>query len=647
MVNLYLDGTEVFFDNQKTVKVTKENPYFTQSGSYTLDVEIPMSIYRNAWFFKHLNRLEVKKKPVRMSAVLVVDNHPLLTGSAIINSITAKMVKVQLVGGNSDINYSARFEGIYIDEIDYGELASISGMTKYSFNGNRRGGAYVGLSRIAGYWDAYNKAHVGADGEYVLSPVYDETNETVKNVTELLASETAGDNPAVYTSGICVQPNLLFVVRKVVEYFGYRIVENDFDAIPWNRLYICNARRTLNINEMLPHWNVTEFLKEVQNFFNCTIVFDEENYTCSLISNRRYFDVASVSYNALDEYSVDVTEDGDDNTKSLGSSNIRYDISDSESHVYDTLPDEVLEGYEHKEYVSYNAMVSAVNAMTDAEKKKYIFECPTGHYVWASDTASSETVVMDGGHFGGSGSGLSSTSTGTDTWYLKPVNQFGAILRNKASDSYVELRICPVGITDKQTACYYVPTGTGGTHGEPYTLSWELPVQMPSLANPKGDLIVRGITDCVWSGIRGEQEVGSKDGAEDRIQVAFAGSLIQYINKPGVADASKKLPFPMMFTDHLDKAVNLSDCNYQNTHESWSLALYHSSADYYLGQLHDNAYNINTRSELIIDFECPAPVSANHIFVFRNKRYVCKKIEYSVTYKGVNPVARGYFYELL
>ena len=158
---------------------------------------------------------------------------------------------------------------------------------------------------------------------------------------------------------------------------------------------------------------------------------------------------------------------------------------------------------------------------------------------------------------------------------------------------------------------------------------------------------MRGLTDCVWSGIKGEQEIGSKDGAEDRIQVAFAGSLIQYINKTGVADASKKLPFPMMFTDHLDKAVNLSDCNYQNTHESWSLALDHSSADYYLGQLHDNAYNINTRSELIIDFECLAPVSANHIFVFKNKRYVCKKIEYSVTYKGVNPVARGYFYELL
>ena len=109
-----------------------------------------MSIYQNALFFKHLNRLEVRKRPVRMSAVLVVDNHPLLTGSAIINSITDKIVKLQLVGGNSDINYSARFEGVYIDEIDYGELSSIPGMTKLSFIGNRNGGPYVGLSEIVG-----------------------------------------------------------------------------------------------------------------------------------------------------------------------------------------------------------------------------------------------------------------------------------------------------------------------------------------------------------------------------------------------------------------------------------------------------------------------------------------------------------------
>ncbi len=646
MVNLYLNGTEVFFDNNKAVKVTKENPYFTQSGSYTLDVDIPMSIYQNALFFKHLNRLEVKKRPVRMSAVLVADNHPLLTGSAIINSITDKIVKLQLVGGNSDINYRARFEGVYIDEIDYGVLTSIPGTERHSFNGSRQGGTYLGLTYINGYWDAYNTAHLGVEGEYVLSPIYDETNDSVKNVTELLGPESSGGNPTIYTTGISVHPNLLFVVRKVIESFGYNITENDFDVSPWNKLHICNARRTLNINETLPHWNVVDFLKEVQYFLNCTIVFDEENKTARLISNRRYFDNGSVSFNIQDEYSADVSEDGDEHSKSLGSSNIRYDASDSEAHAYDILSAEILEGYEHKSYSSYNALEIAVSAMSDDDKKKYIFECPTGHYVWASDNEPAETVVSDGGHFGGSNSGSSSSSTGTGAWFLKKVNQFGAIIRNVESDSYIDLKICPVAITDKQKAGYY-NRETTGDHGVSYSLSWDIPVQMPSMENPKGDVIVRGYSECVWSGIIGVQDIPGAEEAEDRIQVAFAGSLIQYINKPGVTDVSKKLPFPMMFTDHLDKAVKLSDCNYQNTHESWSMALDHSSAEYYIGQLHKNGYSINTRSEIIIDFECQRKVLVNHIFVFNNKRYVCKKLEYSVTYKGISPVVRGYFYELL
>ena len=34
----------VYFEAQQSFKLTRENPYFTQSDSYTLDVTIPMII---------------------------------------------------------------------------------------------------------------------------------------------------------------------------------------------------------------------------------------------------------------------------------------------------------------------------------------------------------------------------------------------------------------------------------------------------------------------------------------------------------------------------------------------------------------------------------------------------------------------------
>lgn len=114
MIELYLNNQRVFTDTSETVKLTKENPYFTQSGSYTLDVSIPMDILENRQFFKNIQSLQVTKKTDKMDATLIVDNHLLLSGSAVVNSISDTTVKVQLLGGNSDVNFIANNGDIYI-----------------------------------------------------------------------------------------------------------------------------------------------------------------------------------------------------------------------------------------------------------------------------------------------------------------------------------------------------------------------------------------------------------------------------------------------------------------------------------------------------------------------------------------------------
>ena len=69
MTELYLqkDGgmmTRVYFDGSGTgFKLTRENPYFTQAESYTLDVILPMDIIENRSFFQNLQRMERTKQP--------------------------------------------------------------------------------------------------------------------------------------------------------------------------------------------------------------------------------------------------------------------------------------------------------------------------------------------------------------------------------------------------------------------------------------------------------------------------------------------------------------------------------------------------------------------------------------------------------
>ena len=87
MIELYLNGKRVFTDTSQEIKLTKENPFFTQSGSYTLDVILPMSILENRQFLSNIQLLQTSKKTRKMEASLIVDNNLLLRGSAVVNTI--------------------------------------------------------------------------------------------------------------------------------------------------------------------------------------------------------------------------------------------------------------------------------------------------------------------------------------------------------------------------------------------------------------------------------------------------------------------------------------------------------------------------------------------------------------------------------
>lgn len=649
MIELYLNDTRVYTDTSQVVKVTKENPYFTQSGSYTLDVNIPMDILENRQFFKNIQSLPVTKKTEKMDAMLVVDNHLLLSGSAVINSISDTIVKVQLLGGNSDVNFIANNGDVYIDEIDYGEITIHDGKG-YAFKGERGGVPVKGYTYIYGKWDAYTKPAMGDVSEYVVMPVYDETKAEIKNVTRMhvgTSSSADTDKPGVYTHGDTIMPNLLLIVRKVIEYFGYRLVANDVDVVPWNRLVICNARKTLIIQEALPHWTVTDFLTEVQNFFNCTFVFNESDKTAELISNLRFFDNGVQQYDPLDEYTSDVSDEDEEKTKSLGSSNIKFDMSDSVTHYYDSIDEDVLSSYERKQYSSYEELLQSFNAMSDEDKKKYLFVCPQGTYCYRTNsTPDVPTDSEDEGVFGGSRDDTSTSDD--DSWFLGQINLFRPLVRNEKVDEYIDLKICPVGITVEQK-CEYYTDGSSGTagHGGKWVKQWDTEVQMPSLKNEKGDIPSRDFTKVVWAGVTGAQDTDNETTAEDRIQVMFVGTVLQYVNKPGVTDQSKKIPYPMGFTDSLDKAINLEDCGYLNIHDSWSLALTNSPAEHYLGQLHANGYLINTQTEIQISFESQSIPDIRKIFMFKNKRYVCEKLEINVANTGIDKLIKGYFFEML
>ena len=97
--------------------------------------------------------------------------------------------------------------------------------------------------------------------------------------------------------------------------------------------------------------------------------------------------------------------------------------------------------------------------------------------------------------------------------------------------------------------------------------------------------------------------------------------------------------------------VGFTDSDYKPqfegaSHQNWSLSLKPTKAAHYLGQLHDNSYSFLMKAKLAIKFlseEMPDPTC---IFIIRNKRYGCEKIEANVTSSGFDRLMTGYFYEM-
>ena len=121
MIELLLDNKPAVLRENVSIKLTRENVYFNKTCSYTYDIELPMQCAENRAIFGSINRVDTVTEYRELHAVLRVDNKVLLDGKAVINQVTENAVKVQLLGGNSEMNFYTKGEELYVDELDLGD----------------------------------------------------------------------------------------------------------------------------------------------------------------------------------------------------------------------------------------------------------------------------------------------------------------------------------------------------------------------------------------------------------------------------------------------------------------------------------------------------------------------------------------------
>ena len=175
MIQCFINGRQAYPKTGDRIKVTKENPFVTNSESYTFDVTFPMDIHENRDVFGNVNRIDVrKKKTVFQNCRIMADNREVISGIGTVTSVTNEEVKVQFLSGQSAMKYVAKAKDVYIDRISTyvkGPAVRYDDWTGLHFSE----GDVQGIA-------ANNVPFVGVRGKYAYMPVFDLAGGKVRNL---------------------------------------------------------------------------------------------------------------------------------------------------------------------------------------------------------------------------------------------------------------------------------------------------------------------------------------------------------------------------------------------------------------------------------------------------------------------------------
>ena len=365
MTELYIDGQLAALPEGFNITFTSENPYFTRSSNYSLDIELPMPA--NHAIFKHVNRLDVTKKKTILPATLIVDARCLLYGSAVLLSVEDALVKVQLVSGNAEFNLLTN-DDLYIDELDLGTIS-------WPNNNQNR---FQPPANMVNYYGSVD------DIEAVWLPVfYQEAKwENLQN-DAIYEFGTNNFTLCPYYGRRCVQPYLLTVIKRIVGHFGYTFDTSFFDNNFLRNVYVCSAVSSNRVAAALPHWTVSEFFDELEKFLCAVTVVNERTKVVSLVGLNDYFTESGKEIipasSLLREFTVDIEDEK--NEKDLSTGNVGYNLPSHTDDGYLRIERDIIEAAYKQEYDSYDAMLAAYNGMGDSDKKSTIFIVGKRYYI--------------------------------------------------------------------------------------------------------------------------------------------------------------------------------------------------------------------------------------------------------------------------
>lgn len=628
MITCVINGMAAYPVASQSIKLTYANQYVTDDGEYSYDINFPMSIMDNRRVFHNVSRFDVSKVTQKFNdCKLYVSGRLILSGVGTIISVTEAEIKLQIVGGKSRIKYNDRMTKHYIDEIATFGTADKPGYTVDK--GWSQG--FKNLQKINDIYrlDEDKSKFMGVEGKWCFVPVRDETNDMIANFVGVDKTKQFIGYNAPFVMNLAVQPNLMYIFRKVVEYEGYKLKRNDFDCKPWNLLYIASAYKTRELRKALPHWSSYTFIEEFRKLFNATIVFDDIRKTCSVINASELTTADSVEIEPLDEYTTDYDEDGSFSTSSTA--NLEYNLGDSANRDnYEVIPKKVFENFKivHSTgtWDPQNQFKGTTQSWSEKQKRQTIIECNGSYYIYVEN------------------------EDGSKTWQLAGV--WSPLIRDSSSDDYVDINISPAAQVVEDINFKTAVIGEDNYYEKRCLLS------IPNDKEPDSkecDVDDDGYSyTSVQDAIDDESTLDKSEDDQECMNIFFIiPGEVQDDNKFSWVRAKSR--WPKFKTDY---RINKEYCgsteggfggNGGGTFKEkypYSLSICTKSTNdvVTLGCLHDNGLKIDNKNCLQVKFKSEVIPDPSNTYIIHNKKYVCEKIELEVKDDQIEPIFVGYFY---
>ena len=552
-----------------------ENHFFTGADSYTLSITFPIKgCAENIAIFGHIYRKDFDFETDLLDCE-IHDRNFHKYGSVSIISVSESEVKTQFLEGRSATNYYSSLDDIYINELS---LPSLHDQAHWESSYYLR--SYAEQMRDA---ESRPRDYLG----YVCPPWVNNTSGRIQNPMYVYGQFFAYmDGDPSYDAPIVGFPFLIEVIKQVLSHSGYSCDLSAIENSGWANLIVCQAFplawQMPYMNQILPHWTVTEFLEQLELFLNGNFEIDSKAMKVSFFFNSGTLGTMNVVpiENVIDSHTVDISKEEDVRDSYVEQKNIAYQDCEHQMWKFYSCP-WATSRIPLWSYTNIASMRSQLGSLLDcagpynAWQYRYIHYCREEDTCFVMKCVSTQTINNVIHHY----------------MRLQPINMFGPrVLNGNDNAEVTELGIVPACIDHTDDAhgdMLFIECGTLGDDDENAEDNDENQTQ------PVNTLAA------------GEKE--KKEEYFDKIYVAFwDGTYMKY---------HPKMPHP-----YVDRHEIKPDNSY--TRNTYSMRLTGSQRPF----SRQSYFWVNQQRKYTFSFISDTVPDVRSIFLIHGKKYMAEKI---------------------